>query len=120
MNRDTLERPYWMLKSVIAPGLKPSQCVYETTLTKYHDGASLWLDVGCGRNNLLPSWRVDQEHALVAKSNLVVGLDRDLAALAAHGAIGNRVQGDISNLPFANETFDVITANMVFEHLKVS
>jgi ubiquinone/menaquinone biosynthesis C-methylase UbiE len=75
------------------------------------------LDLGCG-HQLLPSRRLDQERELVQQAQVVVGLDYDFASLKNHKTIPFRVQGDIAKLPFQDNTFDLVTSNMVFEHLQ--
>ncbi|MBM4332170.1 MAG: methyltransferase domain-containing protein [Deltaproteobacteria bacterium] len=76
-----------------------------------------WLDLGCG-HQLLPPWRYREEKKLMQKCKVVAGLDADLNSLRNHRTIKNRIRGDICVIPFANDSFDVITANMVFEHLQ--
>jgi SAM-dependent methyltransferase len=48
----------------------------------------------------------------------VVGLDPDFEALGKHPTINARVRGDVSRLPFYSGTFELVSANMVFEHLQ--
>jgi ubiquinone/menaquinone biosynthesis C-methylase UbiE len=100
----------------MAPGLRDSQQVYEDLLNEYGEGTSKWLDLGCG-HHLLPPWRFEQERVLIEKAKLVVGIDYDHLSLTKHKTIQNRLRGDISKLPFPDNTFDLVTANMVFEHL---
>lgn len=116
MDRESLERHYWKAKALIAPGLKTSQCLYEDLVVAHVSSTSVWLDLGCG-HSLLPAWRSEKEKELVALARLVVGVDGDMASLSLHGTVTNRVQGDITYLAFADESFDLITANTVFEHL---
>jgi SAM-dependent methyltransferase len=47
----------------------------------------------------------------------VVGLDYDFESVRRHATIANRSRGDIGALPFRAESFDLVTANMVVEHL---
>jgi ubiquinone/menaquinone biosynthesis C-methylase UbiE len=75
-----------------------------------------WLDVGCG-HQLLPSWRLQQEQALVRRAAMVIGIDLDFPALREHCTMSHVCMASASQLPFADETFDVVTANMVVEHL---
>lgn len=106
---------YWRLQSFIAPTLKYSQTIYEDVLTKNCDQENLWLDMGCG-HQLLPSWRFKQEVELIVKSKVIVGIDYDFYSLTQHKTIKDKVRGDITKLPFPNDSFDLATANMVFEH----
>jgi ubiquinone/menaquinone biosynthesis C-methylase UbiE len=75
-----------------------------------------WLDVGCGWHFDWP-WEPEREKVLLGKAN-VVGLDPDWQAVARHRAIGNRTVGVVERLPFADNSFDLVTANVVVEHLK--
>jgi ubiquinone/menaquinone biosynthesis C-methylase UbiE len=116
MNRQVFYEIYWKLEAIIAPGLKYSQSIYEDILNENCPGSCCWLDLGCG-HQLLPSWRFEQENELVNKAQLVIGIDYDHLSLTKHKTIKNKVRGDITRLPFASNTFDLITSNMVFEHL---
>lgn len=46
-----------------------------------------------------------------------MGLDYDWYGLSKHRSIRSRVQGDIARLPFPESSFDLVSANMVVEHL---
>lgn len=107
----------WKLQDVITPGLKYSQEIYEDILNEYSRDTPKWLDLGCG-HHLLSPWRLEEEMALAAKPALLVGIDYDYLSLTKHKSIRHRLRGDISRLPFPDNTFDLITSNMVFEHLK--
>lgn len=116
MNRQTFFKIYWKLQSIIVPGLKYSQTIYEEVLNEHSEENIKWLDLGCG-HNLLPPWRLKQEETLISKARLIVGIDYDFLSLTKHKTIKNKLRGDITNLPFPDNTFDLITSNMVFEHL---
>lgn len=114
--RKTLFKIYWAMRDVVAPGLDYSQHQYEAVLREHVGPAVEWLDVGCG-HQILPPWRVEAERRLVASCKSVAGVDYDQPSLETHTSIGFRVRGDISRLPFADGSFDMVTANMVVEHL---
>lgn len=116
MNQQILYSIYKKLQSIIAPGLKYSQSIYEEVLNEYCDNSVKWLDLGCG-HHLLPPWRLEQEKLLISKANSVFGIDYDYLSLTKHCTIKNKLRGDITRLPFADHSFDLITSNMVFEHL---
>ena len=116
INRDVLYRIYWKSQSIIAPKLKYSQYIYEEILAGNCQTNYIWLDLGCG-HQLLPPWRYDEEKILVKKCKTIVGLDYDFHSLTKHRTIENKIRGDISNLPFSDNSFDLITSNMVLEHL---
>jgi len=115
--RDAMYRLYWKLEPVIAPGLKYSQTHYEATLAQTVKPDCTWLDLGCG-HQVLPSWRLAEEQKLVDVPRFLVGVDYDMPSLKQHTTARTRVRGDIQYLPFASGSFDVVTANMVFEHLQ--
>ena len=120
--RDICFQIYWKLKSIIAPTLKYSQSIYEGALRSCVNKSCVnddckWLDLGCG-HHLLPPWRYEEECKLVGCKCSIVGLDYDFDSLKKHRSIKKRIRGDISFLPFDDDCFDLVTSNMVFEHLK--
>ena len=48
---------------------------------------------------------------------MIVGMDYDLPSLQKHRSVPLRVRGHIDSLPFKDSHFDLVTANMVVEHL---
>jgi len=114
--RQRLFRVYDGLKRGIAPGLVYSQTMYERRLAEVIRPDRDWLDLGCG-HQVLPSWRAQSEAAIVATCRSVTGIDYDLPSLQKHRSVRRRIRGDISALPFQDGSFDVVTANMVVEHL---
>lgn len=75
-----------------------------------------WLDAGCG-------WRMlgedlePLEDALLKEAGLVVGVDIERQSLSKHRNIARRVCATLDALPFAERSFDLVTCNMVAEHL---
>jgi SAM-dependent methyltransferase len=59
----------------------------------------------------------NEQSELIASSKAVYGIDLDWTGLVAHPAINNKVFGDLTRLPFQDDSFDVVSANMVAEHL---
>jgi len=107
---------YWFIKRFLAPSLEYAQVFYEERLFKYVAADRVWLDVGCG-HRLLSPWRESEETALVSECRAVIGIDRHVRSLGTHRSISKRVAGDVSQLPFKAQTFELVTANMVVEHL---
>jgi len=115
--RDRLYRIYWKLEQVIVPGLANSQRAYEEAIEEVtRPGVPRWLDLGCG-HRLLPDWREAFERELLGRSEQVWGLDSHFDSLLVHRSIHRLVNGDIGALPFPDASFDLVTCNMVFEHL---
>jgi len=114
--RKILYEIYWKIQGIIAPKLKYSQYLYEDVLYEYVASDTRWLDLGCG-HQVLPGWRASQEKTLIEKCNLIIGVDADLYSLKRHRSIKLTIGGDIGRLPLKNDSFDLVTANMVVEHL---
>jgi SAM-dependent methyltransferase len=113
---DALLRLSEALQRRLTPGLRYSQDEYEDVLRDRTVAAGRWLDLGCG-HRVLPEWRADAEQALVGRARFVVGIDYDLPSLARHRSLRRVARAHASTLPFADATFDLVTANMVVEHL---
>ncbi len=111
-------RFYWKMQEKLLPGLKYSQEIYEDVLTTSVAGQTKWLDLGCG-HQILPGWRKIQESNLVKRCCSIVGLDYNDFSLRRHENIRLKVRGDITNLPFLDNSFNLVTANMVVEHLSL-
>jgi ubiquinone/menaquinone biosynthesis C-methylase UbiE len=112
-----LLRAYWGIERVMAPGLRYAQYPYEETLRELITPSTEWLDIGCG-HHVLPEWRFDAERELVNRASYVAGIDPDSAAVGKHRTIKNILVGDARSLPFPDNRFSLITANMVVEHLE--
>jgi ubiquinone/menaquinone biosynthesis C-methylase UbiE len=114
--RRKLYEIYWKIRSVITPTLRHSQSIYEDVLSSHVKPDMKWLDLGCG-HQVLPLWREEEEQRLVASCGTIVGIDYDLPSLRKHRSVSLRVRGDINTLPFKDSYLDLVTANMVVEHL---
>lgn len=110
---------YNRIQPIIAPGLRNAQFAYKETLEAQFGPASRWLDIGCGRR-LFPTWMPGAEKAqdaLASRLKCIFGLDPDFASLRDNHFVHHRIRGDSSSLPCANDSFDLVTANMVVEHV---
>jgi SAM-dependent methyltransferase len=93
------------------------QTRYARFLAEHVQGVSQWLDVGCGRQIIPPDkMSVEEQRDRFGKVRFLVGIDVDQAILE-HPLLSARVIGLCGNLPFAAGTFDLVTANMVVEHV---
>jgi ubiquinone/menaquinone biosynthesis C-methylase UbiE len=114
--RHRLYRLYWKLERILHPTLKFSQYHYYDTLLKAIPDGCQWLELGCG-HQMFAAWMNREQAELAARSKRLVGIERDLPALKANPVIHDAVYGDINCLPFSTDCFDVVTANMVVEHM---
>ena len=91
---------------------------YGKTLRRYVRPGDRWLDVGCGYQ-ILPFWAMpeDEQAQIVHSARFLVGVDVD-ERMAEHPFLSYRVKALGGALPFKDETFDLVTANMVVEHLQ--
>jgi ubiquinone/menaquinone biosynthesis C-methylase UbiE len=76
------------------------------------------LDAGCGWR-LLGKDLEPLENELVSLARSVVGVDLDCQHLRKHLNIPLRSCASLDILPFADASFDLVTCNMVAEHLPV-
>ena len=110
------DRCYGKARALIAPEVRNSQYAYAERLRSALAHGGRWLDIGCG-HDFLPEWMSPRDRQLeVARWN-VVGIDMDARALARHPALTHRFVGNGEQMPFAPNVFDLITANMVVEHV---
>jgi SAM-dependent methyltransferase len=91
-----------------------SQLLYAETLEKAIRGAARWLDLGCG-HDFLPRFAT---RPLPLGDRLTVGIDLDAVSLRQHAQLRHRIVADVERLPLASESFDLVTANMVLEHVR--
>jgi ubiquinone/menaquinone biosynthesis C-methylase UbiE len=108
----------WRLQKWMLPGSVWNQEVYGELLTEQLlvKPNARWLDAGCGCR-ILAQGLEELEDQAVARAGFSVGMDPDKHGVAAHRNIEKRVCSFLDRLPFRDQAFDVVTCNMVVEHL---
>jgi SAM-dependent methyltransferase len=93
------------------------QVLYGRALRRHVRPGISWMDVGCGYQ-ILPSWAMSQadQEQLVRSVGQITGVDVD-PRIKDHPLLTHRVAALGGALPFRAETFDLVTANMVVEHV---
>src|SRR5215469_2804754 len=108
--RKTLDTALAIIRRM-APPIWNQRVYYE--LLHQYSRARRWLDLGCGRGTddsmLVPVRRG-------MKELIYVGVDLDMHSLKDSEET-NRVCADVGSLPFLDGSFDLVTSDMVFEHL---
>src|SRR6185503_14220063 len=104
-------------RSVVLPDLQNSQYAYAAALRRELHQSARWLDLGCGHEHL-PPWFSSADRRLDTADRIAVGIDLDEPALRRHRGLTLGTLGNIEQLPFATGTFDLVTANMVLEHVE--
>lgn len=112
-----MQLTYEDMKKLLAPGLRYSQDIYEEVVNDYVTEDTTWLDAGCGWH-LLPPWKLEAEHALVGRARAVFGVDGDESALRKHRTLHMLAVSDLEHLPLDAESVNLITCNVVVEHLR--
>jgi ubiquinone/menaquinone biosynthesis C-methylase UbiE len=108
---------YWSIKKVLASDVISSQAKYRDVLLSQLRLMPRWLDLGCG-DQFLPDWAWIPDKELLRSLPRLAGVDANLESLQQHAFLKERVQCDICYLPFSSRSFDLVTANMVMEHVR--
>jgi SAM-dependent methyltransferase len=106
---------YWRVVHRLDPSVKSPHDAYADRVLALAPGRR-WLDAGCGRSSL-PRWRHDECAALPQKGTRAFGCDADLLALHERIDEGPVCGAVLERLPFRDASFELVTSNMVFEHL---
>lgn len=106
----------WRLQRQILPSLRWNQEIWGETIKQHLTPSVRWLDSGCGWRPLAQN--LDSlENELIGLARTVVGVDLDLSHLRKHVNISRLIRASLDSLPFSDASFDLITCNMVVEHL---
>lgn len=115
LSEDAWDR-YWRAVNRFAPEARsPADLFFDRVIEDARPGK--WFDAGCGRRSS-PAWRQTDLQKLLASGVEVYGCDLDRSALRERCDPGHVCAGSLDHTPFRSGSFDLITANMVFEHLE--
>jgi SAM-dependent methyltransferase len=105
------------LANALGVNLQHAQKRYATTVEGLVPSGGSWLDIGCGRQ-IVPDWAMplDAQKRMAAKCSTLVGIDVD-SAIREHPLLTHAVIAFGDRMPFPDASFDLITANMVIEHV---
>jgi SAM-dependent methyltransferase len=117
MAADSAERwkRYWRWVEHLDPGTRSPEDLFINQIVD-RAGTGRWLDAGCGRRSL-PPWRAGDQQALADRGARLFGCDLDRAALRDREDGAPVCAANLTHLPFRDESFALVTSNMVFEHL---
>jgi len=106
------------LQKLLLPDLVWNQESYGMLLLHYlqEKPRARWLDAGCGCR-ILSDGLETLEDSAASEARFVVGMDADCRSLTRHRNIGLRVCSSLDAIPFPDLSFDLVTCNMVVEHL---
>jgi SAM-dependent methyltransferase len=93
--------------------MKNSQYAYARAVKQEAEMAHRWLDIGCG-HSVVPEWT-----SMANELHPDAGVDLDFQAVAGNAHVRWRLLASGEALPFAAACFDLVTANMVLEHVAV-
>lgn len=116
--RRAMVRSYYGMMGVLCPGLRNSHFSYREMVESLVDGNTSWLDLGCG-HQFFPDWMSDLTAAqteLVKRCSYVVGVDP--YDPRPHTAGIPKIAANAEQLPFEGDSFSLVTANMVVEHVE--
>ena len=90
---------------------------YASALRQHVRPGDKWLDVGCG-HRIVPDWAMapGEQERLVGRARFLVGVDVH-NGISQHPLLTYRIEATAGALPFKDGTFDLVTANMVLEHV---
>lgn len=100
----------------VLPDVEYHQNRYAREVARVADRGCRWLDLGAGER-LHRGWIGPTAGELAGRARVLVGCDPDTAHLRRNRHLTHRVGVLGGALPFRDGAFDVVTANMVVEHL---
>jgi len=90
---------------------------YARLLDRYVKAGARWLDLGAG-DRMHGAWLGPSSRELADRAKLLIGTDLHGPHLKQNRFVTGAALSDAAALPFRSGSFDVVTANMVVEHLE--
>lgn len=106
---------YWRVVNRVLPGARAPEDQFIDRLME-RVPSRRWLDAGSGRQSF-PRWRSEDYQRLREAGTSHFGCDLDRAALEESEIPGRVCAATLEQVPYAEGSFELVTSNMVFEHL---
>ncbi len=101
----------------LIPGVEHQQNRYARELAAVVQPGRRWLDIGAG-TRLHDGWVGLRQEEVATRAAVLIGCDMLPEHLAQNPYLTAAAAADAAQLPFASASFDLVTANMVLEHLE--
>ena len=101
----------------LIPEVEYHQNRYARGLAELVQSGSRWLDIGAGTRPHA-GWKGVSAEELGRRADLAVGCDLMESHLRQNKSLHVMAVADAGRLPFSDGSFDLVTANMVVEHLE--
>ena len=101
----------------IIPEIEHHQNRYARGLSALVRPGCQWLDIGAG-TRIHDEWVGVNANEIAGRADFLVGCDMVGDHLRKNASLQSAVVADAMHLPFSDRSFDLVTANMVLEHLE--
>ncbi|MEM9790735.1 MAG: class I SAM-dependent methyltransferase [Planctomycetota bacterium] len=113
-------RRFWWYRRLspwITPDARHASMAYADRLAGLVRPGVRWLDIGCGATPLRGTIDPDLLARLAEEPAFSVGIDVQARTLADNRTLDHTMLADGCRLPFIDGAFNLVTANMVLEHV---
>ncbi|MEM9251633.1 MAG: class I SAM-dependent methyltransferase [Planctomycetota bacterium] len=120
MSGPARRRRFWWYRRLsrwITPDARHASMAYAERLGDLVRPGVRWLDIGCGATPLRGTIDADLLDRLAEEPAMSIGIDVQSRTLADNRTLDHALLADGCRLPFDDDAFDLVTANMVLEHV---